>query len=303
MAAARQKLARVLLAARLSDGIQESVRIKWFERFINATHEDKLLPTTALDFYLAILQQLIPADRLVSRLVDEPYHACVISNSTMRSLVDHKLVSRLLETKDQRRRLLLLQTSTDNDSSNFVATTGGSPPSKGKMKSMEVLHIDDVLDAIMTLWMRYQQRYESADFQRCGGLTLRLTRNVASRVQDEWTATFQRMAPDGSGVVHMNGASRMRRKERQVASLFGGHGLSGLLCFALVVKTAVRTKMPALDDRAITKVYHSCGQENQLGEHALHAVRSCLSTLAAGDLPTGLADAEPARDSFNECRC
>lgn len=158
MTAARQKLARVLLAARRSDGIQESVRIKWFERFLNATHDEKPLPATALGFYLAILQQLIPVDRLISRLVDEPYHACVISHTTMRTLIDHGLVSRLLETKDQRRRLLLLQTSTESDNSSFAATSGTGPPSKAKIKSMEVLHVDDVLDAIMNVWVRYQQR-------------------------------------------------------------------------------------------------------------------------------------------------
>lgn len=36
----------------------------------------------------------------------------------------------------------------------------------------------------------------------------------------------------------------------------------------------VRSKFPALDNRALIKIYNSCGEENEHGEFALFSVRS-----------------------------
>lgn len=238
---------------------------------MDAGRDEKPVPVTGLDFYLAVLQQVIPSDQLVSRLVDEPYHACVISQTNMRELVDHAMVTRLLESKDQRRRLLLLQTFNDLDASFQISSVGTTPVGKGKVtKSMEVLHIDDVLDAVMNVWLKHQERYALTTGMLRSRSTKAGVKCAYNRVRDEWAVAFQRMVPDGSGVVHVNGST-------VIVCFPGRQSLLRIAKCLAALKTAVRSKLPKLDDRTIMKIYHSCGQENELGEHALLAVSSMLS--------------------------
>ncbi|KAE9349564.1 hypothetical protein PF008_g6849 [Phytophthora fragariae] len=60
------------------------------------------------------------------------------------------------------------------------------------------------------------------------------------RVRDEWAMVFQEIIPDATGVAHFDAFSTM-----------------------------VRSKFPALDNRALIKIYNSCGEENEHGEFAL----------------------------------
>ncbi|TYZ65573.1 hypothetical protein PybrP1_003175 [[Pythium] brassicae (nom. inval.)] len=237
-AAAHAKLASLVrCAVRDAAGhSQEKVRIQWFLRFVRAAPARKPTPMrlhrVALDFYLLVLQRLIPREELQLRLGDEPYHACLVAAGAFRELVDEPLVSRLLTSPAQRQQLLVLQVS-ERDAELLITPSGehsgaGAPPHAKRRDSTlsvqlqhapadSMLHVDDVLDATMRVWLQHQ-----------------------ARVREEWSVLFQRANPDGSGVIH-----------------FGA--------FAALV----RSHLEFLDDRQLVDVFHSCGEENELGEFAL----------------------------------
>lgn len=173
-AAAHKKLAQLLLSASRSGHTQEKVRIKWFLRFVHMTPKLRL-HHVALDFYLLVLQRLIPVEQLQFRLEDEPYHVCSVAASTFAELVDETLISRLLASKEQRRQLLLLQVSERDSllgSSGEVTASASSGPGavharrRDSVASVQLqhssapvmLHVDDILDSTMNVWLQYQAR-------------------------------------------------------------------------------------------------------------------------------------------------
>lgn len=175
-ATAQKKLAQLVVSATEAGHTQEKVRIKWFLRFVRAGPKTMRLHRVALDFYLLALQRLIPLGQLQFRLEDEPYHACLVPYATMKDMVDDPLVSRLLVSKDQRQQLLMLQVSERDALLGTAAATATSVSSSGpsivprrrdsalpaqlqRSPSAAMLHIDDILDSTMNVWLQYQARY------------------------------------------------------------------------------------------------------------------------------------------------
>uniref|UniRef100_K3WZ74 Uncharacterized protein n=1 Tax=Globisporangium ultimum (strain ATCC 200006 / CBS 805.95 / DAOM BR144) TaxID=431595 RepID=K3WZ74_GLOUD len=177
-AMATTKITRLLIEAKGSGHAQEKVRIKWFLRFANAVpavgqKQGSCYHRVALDFYLMVLQRLIPLDQLQYRLEDEPYHACSIPHVVIQELVDEPLISRLLVNKTQRDRLLLLQIpdyTTKSTAASTSLTQNGQEDENGQFarrrrdsalstqlppqlqsptQAMAMLHVDDILDAVM----------------------------------------------------------------------------------------------------------------------------------------------------------
>ncbi|RLN05888.1 hypothetical protein BBJ28_00007597 [Nothophytophthora sp. Chile5] len=147
---ARKKLTNLLIGAKQVGDAPEATRVKWFRRFLNAMPSDRPLPPAALDFYLLVLQHIIPTGQLMLRLEEELF---LVSQSALKTLVDDPLVSRLFDSKEQRQRVLNLQsapTAARPDSS-----TSSSQPT---LALLPVLCIDDLLDMVMKVWVQYQQR-------------------------------------------------------------------------------------------------------------------------------------------------
>lgn len=162
-ALAQKKLVQLLTGAQHSGHTQEKVRIKWFMRFTNAIPKARV-HRVALDFYLLALQRLIPLDQLQFRLEDEPYHACLIAYPALKELVDEPLVSRLVLNREQRQQLLMLQTSEREALGTPGVTTArrrdsALPSQLQQSAAMAMLHVDDVLDSVMNVWLQYQTRY------------------------------------------------------------------------------------------------------------------------------------------------
>ncbi|RLN25878.1 hypothetical protein BBJ28_00000855 [Nothophytophthora sp. Chile5] len=196
---ARKKLTNLLIGAKQVGDAPEATRVKWFRRFLNAMPSDRPLPPTALDFYLLVLQRLIPTDQLLLRLKEE---SSLVSQSALKTLVDDPLVSRLIDNMEQRQRVLNLQ------SAPVAARPGSSTPSsQPTFALLPVLYLDDLLDMVMKVWVQHQQRYNSqltvrdysvlppSDADRC----------INCRVQEEWALAFQQIAPNGTGVAHIDG--------------------------------------------------------------------------------------------------
>ncbi|KAG6973496.1 hypothetical protein JG688_00003503 [Phytophthora aleatoria] len=68
------------------------------------------------------------------------------------------------------------------------------------------------------------------------------------RVREEWAVAFKDIV-SATGVAHFDAFSTM-----------------------------VRSKLPGLDNRALMKIYNSCGEENEQGEFTLFSVRSLIDT-------------------------
>ncbi|KAG7379807.1 hypothetical protein PHYPSEUDO_008103 [Phytophthora pseudosyringae] len=71
-------------------------------------------------------------------------------------------------------------------------------------------------------------------------LVMKVWMQYQLRVRDEWAVIFQDIVPDATGVAHFDAFSTM-----------------------------VRTKFPGLDNRALMKIYNSCGEENEHGDFTL----------------------------------
>lgn len=158
----QKKLTQLLLGAKHSGHTQGKMRIKWFMRFANAIPKGRM-HRVALDFYLLALQRLIPLDQLQFRLEYEPYHACLIAYPALKELVDDPLVSRLILDKEQRQQLLLLQTSEREALGSPAVTTArrrdsALPSQLQQSAAMAMLHVDDILDSVMNVWLQFQTR-------------------------------------------------------------------------------------------------------------------------------------------------
>lgn len=158
----QKKLTQLLVGAKHSDHTQGKARIKWFMRFANAIPKGRM-HRVALDFYLLVLQRLIPLDQLQFRLEDEPYHACLITYPALKELVDDPLISRLILDKEQRQQLLLLQTSEREALGSLAVTTArhrdsALPSQLQQSATMAMLHVDDILDSVMNVWLQFQTR-------------------------------------------------------------------------------------------------------------------------------------------------
>lgn len=184
-AAAHAKLASLVRSAsrEAANHSQEKVRIQWFLRFIRAAPA-AMKPTPipppmrlhrmALDFYLLAVQRLIPREQLQLRLGDEPYHACLVAVTAFREFVDEPLVSRLLASPAQRQQLLVLQVP-ERDTTVLVASaeelTSRHVRRRDSTLSVQLqhapvdamLHVDDILDATMRVWLQYQSRCGQVD--------------------------------------------------------------------------------------------------------------------------------------------
>lgn len=170
-AMATKKLTRLLIGAKESNRTQERVRIKWFTRFVNTAAAMPIsccFHPIALDFYLLTLQRLVPLDQLQFRLEDELYNTRSITYVAMQELVDEPLINRLLVNQEQRQQLLLLQIS-GRDASSGLCSGGGAgdeemhsrrrdPALLEQSSTIAMLHVDDILDAIMNVWLQYQER-------------------------------------------------------------------------------------------------------------------------------------------------
>ncbi|KAG3110117.1 hypothetical protein PI124_g10958 [Phytophthora idaei] len=208
---AKKKLVDLLIAAKQIGNVPEAMRIKWFRRFLNAIPGDRPMPQTALDFFLLVLQHLIPGGQLSLQLEAGSFTLCTVSQCTLKTLVDDPLVSRLFDNKEQCERMLAFQhisTPSRWDITGSVA--------RSSVMMLSVLPLDDVLDSIMKVWMQYQLR-----------------------VREEWAVAFKDIV-SATGVAHFDAFSTM-----------------------------VRSKLPGLDNRALMKIYNSCGEENEQGEFTL----------------------------------
>ncbi|KAL4176914.1 hypothetical protein KRP22_001851 [Phytophthora ramorum] len=181
---AKMKLVNLLTAAKQVGNVPEAIRVKWFRRFMNAVPGDRPLPQTALDFYLLVLQHLIPEEQLSQRLEAAAFASCTVSHSVLKALVDDPLVCRLFDTKEQRQRMLAFQSLSTPSRQDATGVTRSS------MTYLSVLQLDDVLDMVMKAWMQYQLR-----------------------VRDEWAVVFQDIVPDASGVAHFDAFSKMVRSK------------------------------------------------------------------------------------------
>ncbi|GMF20106.1 unnamed protein product [Phytophthora lilii] len=151
---AKKKLLNLLMAAKQVGNVPEAMRIKWFRRFMNAIPGDRPLHQTAFDFYLLVLQHLIPGGQLSLRLEATSFYSCTVAQSALKALVDDPLVGRLFDSKEQRQRMLAFQSisaPSRQDASSTIA--------RSSMTMLSVLRLDDVLDMVMKVWMQYQLRY------------------------------------------------------------------------------------------------------------------------------------------------
>lgn len=124
---------------------EHHLRVKWFLRFLNISPGNDYHPV-ATDVYLYVLQRLLPLGQFQQRLEDEPYQACLIPHSVVTKLLEDSFVTRLFETPDQRALTLATLSITE------------CVPSTLMHQQQTLLHVDDVLDAIMKAWYRYQKR-------------------------------------------------------------------------------------------------------------------------------------------------
>ncbi|ETI31889.1 hypothetical protein F443_21212 [Phytophthora nicotianae P1569] len=208
---AKKKLVNLLVTAKQIGNVPEAMRIKWFRRFLNAIPGDRPLPQTALDFFLLVLQHLIPGGHLSLHLEAASFNSCTVSQSTLKTLVDDPLVSRLFDNKEQCDRMLAFQTILIPSRQNSMGSV-----TRSSVTMLSMLPLDDVLDSIMKVWMQYQLR-----------------------VRDEWAVLFKEIVP-AAGIVHFDAFSTM-----------------------------VLSKLPELNNRALMKIFNSCGEENEHGEFTL----------------------------------
>lgn len=157
---AKRKLVNLLIAAKQVVNEAEATRIKWFRRFLNAIPGDRQLPTTALDFYLLVLQHLIPAGQLLLRLEAGMFGSCTVSQSSLKTLVDEPVVSRLFDSKEQRQRLLTFQSPPRQDTNSSALSPRS--PSHPAISFVSAIRLDDLLDMVMKIWMQYQLRWVAA---------------------------------------------------------------------------------------------------------------------------------------------
>ncbi|KUF92633.1 Sodium/hydrogen exchanger [Phytophthora nicotianae] len=150
---AKKKLLNLLVTAKQIGNVPEAMRIKWFRRFLNAIPGDRPLPQTALDFFLLVLQHLIPGGHLSLHLEAASFNSCIVSQSTLKTLVDDPLVSRLFDNKEQCDRMLAFQTILIPSRQNIMGSV-----TRSSVTMLSMLPLDDVLDSIMKVWMQYQLR-------------------------------------------------------------------------------------------------------------------------------------------------
>lgn len=141
---AKKKFMNMLVGVKRAEQ-EQHLRVKWFLRFLNVSPGSEYHPV-AIDIYLHVLQRLLPLDQFQQRLEDEPYQACLISYSAMAKLLEDGLVNRLFETPDQRTQMLAALSITESATLMLM------------QQQQQLLHVDDVLDAIMNAWYRYQKR-------------------------------------------------------------------------------------------------------------------------------------------------
>lgn len=141
---AKKKFMNMLVGVKCAEQ-EQHLRVKWFLRFLNLSPGSDYHPV-ATDIYLHLLQRLLPLDQFQQRLEDEPYQACLISYSSVTKLLEDGLVNRLFETPDQRAQMLAALSITESATSTLM------------QQQQQLLHVDDVLDAIMNAWYRYQRR-------------------------------------------------------------------------------------------------------------------------------------------------
>ncbi|KAF1789780.1 hypothetical protein GQ600_2573 [Phytophthora cactorum] len=206
------------------------MRIKWFRRFLNAVPGDRPLPQTALDFFLIVLQHLIPGGQLSLQLEAGSFTSCTVSQCTLKTLVDDPLVSRLFDNKEQCERMLAFQhisTPSRRDITGSVA--------RSSVTMLSVLPLDDVLDSIMKVWMQYQLR-----------------------VREEWAVAFKEIV-SATGVAHFDG-TQIEGSELELVQ----HSL-------IFIERDILDSLfdNGLDNRALMKIYNSCGEENEQGEFTL----------------------------------
>jgi hypothetical protein len=90
-----------------------------------------------------------------------------------------------------------------------------------------------------------------------------------NRIRSEWTTQFHLVNLDDSGVVRFSCEfSNPLASQRTMIDL----GLSSFIAFAALI----RARLPAMEDRGIVKIYHQCGEENDLGEYSIAVVRPCI---------------------------
>ncbi|KAI9980059.1 hypothetical protein PInf_026884 [Phytophthora infestans] len=150
---AKRKLVNLLIIAKRIGNVPEAMRIKWFGRFLNAIPGERPLPQTALDFFLLALQHLIPGGQLSLQLEAASLNSCTVSQSTLKTLVDDPLVSRLFDSKEQCERMLSFQSISTPSRRDIMG-----PATRSSITMLSALPLDDVLDSIMKVWMQYQLR-------------------------------------------------------------------------------------------------------------------------------------------------
>jgi hypothetical protein len=174
---AQQRLTILLAGAKQAE--QESLRIKWFLRFMNAgslSTPTALLASSAetLDlmwkyhplasaFYLAAMQFLValPNEELLQRLEEELTRPCLVGYTHVKLFLDDPLMTRMLPTKDQRQVLL---TGICEKEQLIHMTAGEGTMTTARASSVAVasmtttLHLEDVLESLMLEWMQYQER-------------------------------------------------------------------------------------------------------------------------------------------------
>ncbi|KAI9983024.1 hypothetical protein PInf_006936 [Phytophthora infestans] len=150
---AKRKLVNLLIIAKRIGNVPEGMRIKWFGRFLHAIPGERPLPQTALDFFLLALQHLIPGGQLSLQLEAASLNSCTVSQSTLKTLVDDPLVSRLFDSKEQCERMLAFQSISTPSRRDIIG-----PATRSSITMLSALPLDDVLDSIMKVWMQYQLR-------------------------------------------------------------------------------------------------------------------------------------------------
>ncbi|KAF4139924.1 hypothetical protein GN958_ATG10913 [Phytophthora infestans] len=175
---AKRKLVNLLIIAKRIGNVPEGMRIKWFGRFLHAIPGERPLPQTALDFFLLALQHLIPGGQLSLQLEAASLNSCTVSQSTLKTLVDDPLVSRLFDSKEQCERMLAFQSISTPSRRDIMG-----PATRSSITMLSALPLDDVLDSIMKVWMQYQLR-----------------------VREEWSVLFKEII-SATGVVHFDGTT------------------------------------------------------------------------------------------------
>ncbi|DAZ96225.1 TPA: hypothetical protein N0F65_012587 [Lagenidium giganteum] len=223
---AKKKIASLLHGAKQCEA--EIMRVKWFLRFCHvhtstsSGKHDQLHPA-ALDFYLLVLQMLLPLEYLQYRLGEELFRPCMVTYLSVKELVESDVIDRMLQSSEQAHELLTTMCERENmlhggaNNSHHIGGLHSAMTPTSVQLSTLTMHIDDVMDSLMEVWIDFIERE-----------------------REEWTVLFQRMNPDGSGVIHYQ-----------------------------VFADTVRSRVPTISDRALTKCFHSFGEENDLGEYFL----------------------------------